>query len=718
MRTAGAAAKRRASRPQFEPLEDRTMMYGVPMPEGISFSYGTVRINASDSNDSAAVVMEGSQVKVSLSHTYVIQVDINTTSTFTMYDPDKFYDPAIVTGIYFVGHAGNDSFQNDTGIPSTAIGNEGFDQLTGGSGDDTLLGSEDGDLIEGRGGNDELNGGPGSDTYTFSGRSLGSDTVVEAANLDTDELDLTDFGKVFTRTGYLPLPGGVSIDLAKTTTQAVNGGNLSLTFSDGAGIEDVRGTVRADALYGNSRANHLYGYAGDDDLRGYGGNDFLYGGDDADSVDGGSGNDCAYGEADNDDVRGGIGDDVASGGGGIDKVRGDDGNDNVYGGGGDDVLRGDTGSDHLYGDTGNDTLYGSLDGKSWLNGGDGNDTLVSVGNATNDALTGGTGSDSFWCDSPATETIGDLEGAETAARHVHRIGSYVACTIDNGTTVQNLGSPGLSRNGASLADPVKETGDNGSLANFSGNPLFSSAGPSRDDIDQGSVGDCYFVAALSAVAGTNPDLIRQTVVDLGDGTYAVNFHGTFGFDIFYDSYVRVDADLWANGGTPTYANFGAQDSMWVPIVEKAYAFYKNAKGNYGSINGGNGAGWTPGQALGVHVDPFATSNYLLPSMFISEMRTQWLAGKAITVGGPAPFLPDTVMSTYDNPNTSADENTWRRGAHVYTLVSVASDLSSITLRNPWASDGGGSDADPNDGYVTIPAGLAFYCSGGFSAYSV
>jgi hypothetical protein len=266
----------------------------------------------------------------------------------------------------------------------------------------------------------------------------------------------------------------------------------------------------------------------------------------------------------------------------------------------------------------------------------------------------------------------------------------------------------------SLADPVKETGDNGSLANFSGNPLFSTAGPSRDDIDQGSVGDCYFVAALSAVAGTNPDLIRQTVVDLGDGTYAVNFHGFLGFDAF----VRVDADLWANGSTPTYVNFGAQNSMWAPIVEKAYAFYKNAKGNYGSINGGNGAGWTPGQALGVHVDSYDTSNFLLPSMFLSVMRQEWLAGKAITVGGPAPFLPDTVMSTYDNPNTSADENTWRRGAHIYTLVSVASDLSSITLRNPWASDGGGSDADPNDGYVTIPAGLAFYCSGGFSSYSV
>ena len=162
-----------------------------------------------------------------------------------------------------------------------------------------------------------------------------------------------------------------------------------------------------------------------------------------------------------------------------------------------------------------------------------------------DQRTGGAGSDSCWCDAPATETISDLDGAESAAGHVHRISAYYACTIDDGSTVTSLGAPGLSRNGMSLADPVRESGDGGLLANFAANPLFSTAGPSRDDIDQGSVGDCYFVAALSAIAGTNPDVIRQTVADLGDGTYAVNFHGVFGTGV----YVRVDADLWAGSGT-------------------------------------------------------------------------------------------------------------------------------------------------------------------------
>jgi Ca2+-binding RTX toxin-like protein len=709
-------AARPVARPQFEGLEDRMLMYGTPLPDGISFSNGTVRIVGGDANDSAAVVMEGGQVKASLSHTVYIQVDINTTITQVIRDPDRFYDPATVTRVYFVGRGGNDWFRNDTGIRSDAIGNEGFDNLVGGWGDDHLLGSDDGDSLEGRGGNDELEGGLGGDAYVFSGRNLGGDTVVEAANLDADELDLTNFGKINIRGGGVrPLTTGATIDLARTTAQTVNSGNLTLTFSDAAGIENVRGTVRGDMVKGNARNNRVYGYGGNDNLQGFAGNDVLYGGDGNDSIDGGVGNDGVYGENDADNIRGGAGDDTVSAGSGNDQARGDSGNDYLYGGFGDDVVRGDAGSDHLNGDGGNDTLYGSLDGRSWVNGGDGDDTLITVGNATDDALSGGAGFDSFWCDAPATEAISDVSSAENNAGHVHRIGGYYACTIDDGSSVRHLGAPGLSRNGAALADPVMEEDDSGTLVNFAGNPLFSGAGPSRDDIDQGGVGDCYFVAALSAIAGTNPDVIRQTVADLGDGTYAVNFHGVFGIDVF----VRVDADLWASGTTPIYANLGAENSLWAAVVEKAYAFYKDAKGNYGSINGGNGDGWTPAQALGLASSGFETELFANATLLVSAMRAQWLAGKAITVGGPAPFHSNTVKDDYDNPMTDADENTRRRGAHVYTLVSVASDLSSVTLRNPWADDGTGStDADPNDGYVTIPAGLLFYCSGGFRTYTV
>jgi len=51
---------------------------------------------------------------------------------------------------------------------------------------------------------------------------------------------------------------------------------------------------------------------------------------------------------------------------------------------------------------------------------------------------------------------------------------------------------------------------------FSSQSLFASSGPSKDDIHQGGLGDCYFLAGLSAVAKTAPNVIQQSIVDLGD----------------------------------------------------------------------------------------------------------------------------------------------------------------------------------------------------------
>ena len=38
-----------------------------------------------------------------------------------------------------------------------------------------------------------MTGGAGNDTYAFDGRNLGTDEINEAANVDTDTLDFTDF---------------------------------------------------------------------------------------------------------------------------------------------------------------------------------------------------------------------------------------------------------------------------------------------------------------------------------------------------------------------------------------------------------------------------------------------------------------------------------------------------------------------------------------------
>ncbi len=94
-----------------------------------------------------------------------------------------------------------------------------------------------------------------------------------------------------------------------------------------------------------------------------------------------------------------------------------------------------------------------------------------------------------------------------------------------------------------------------------------------NDVDQGSVGNCYFMAALAAIALQKPDFIKSMVVHNPDNTYTVRFFGEEGKEQF----VTVDDSMWVAEGTTAsiYAKAGdKQDSdveVWPMILEKAWA---------------------------------------------------------------------------------------------------------------------------------------------------
>ena len=214
---------------------------------------------------------------------------------------------AAVRRIRFDGLGGDDTFTNDSRIPSVAVGGLGNDSLTGGSAADQLLGGDDADTIHGRGGNDSLDGEAGDDAVSGG---PGNDV------LHGHEGDDSLAGE----TGNDRLFGGADDDTC-----------------DGGGGNDV------------SR-----GEAGRDRVLGSLGNDWLFGGDDDDVVDGGQGNDVEYGDQGDDDMRGGPGVDVMRGGLGDDSLVGDDGNDAIFGDQGDDRLDGRRGRDRIRGGEGLD----------------------------------------------------------------------------------------------------------------------------------------------------------------------------------------------------------------------------------------------------------------------------------------------------------------------------------------------------------------------------
>jgi Ca2+-binding RTX toxin-like protein len=147
-------------------------------------------------------------------------------------------------------------------------GNVGNDNLFGRTGHDRLYGGEDDDRLVGDEGNDTLDGDVGNDTYFFGGMNLGTDTIVEAANLDTDTLDFSGMKHY-----------GLTIDLTKYGSgYAVDSPYLKLLLVNNTAIENVYGTNYRDTIIGNGRDNRLYGRDGNDEITGGGGADYLSGG--------------------------------------------------------------------------------------------------------------------------------------------------------------------------------------------------------------------------------------------------------------------------------------------------------------------------------------------------------------------------------------------------------------------------------------------------------
>nr|WP_305847267.1 type I secretion C-terminal target domain-containing protein [Marinobacterium sp. xm-a-152] len=237
----------------------------------------------------------------------------------------------------------------------------------GGSGNDTLLGVSEG---SGEQGNDWIEAALGPAAFLSGGS--GNDTLIGGNSTDT----------LIGGTGDDNLEGGEGNDKLY--------GDLNDRTAGGKSVADYISTVSAgdDTLHGGLGNDSLYGNGGDDVLYGDGDNDYLYGDDGLDTLYGGTGDDRLYGGNQDDLLYGGEGSDTLYGDDGNDRLEGEAGTDTLYGGAGEDTLLGGLAADTLLGDAGNDSLDGGADNDT-LYGGDGDDTLL--GNSGDDLLDGGTG---------------------------------------------------------------------------------------------------------------------------------------------------------------------------------------------------------------------------------------------------------------------------------------------------------------------------------------
>jgi Ca2+-binding RTX toxin-like protein len=212
-------------------------------------------------------------------------------------------------------------------IPSTVTANfdggsgddtvSGHGSLSGGSGNDQVLGSPMADTLRGGSGRDALDGGDGPDDITGGS---GTDTLSYPAGRTTP-LNITVGSGNFN-------DGGAEDQGASGRRDTVHGD-----------IETVIGTTAGDLVAGDSSSETLIGLAGNDVLSGNNGSDTLLGLEGDDVLVGGNGHDL---------LRGWLGADRLFGGPDGDRLSGGPDGDFIVGNRGADILKGKGGIDFLF----------------------------------------------------------------------------------------------------------------------------------------------------------------------------------------------------------------------------------------------------------------------------------------------------------------------------------------------------------------------------------
>ena len=233
--------------------------------------------------------------------------------------------------------------------------------------------------------------------------------------------------------------------------------------------------------------------------------------------------------------------------------------------------------------------------------------------------------------------------------------------------------------------PAIESNDTGTYTR-AGGTLFKN-GVSRDDIDQGAVGTCFVLAALSGTANDKPSAINNMFTDNGDGTWSVKFTTNGDTD-----YVTVDRMMaTATNGRYLYANDGGDNSaqnvvaanneLWGALAEKAYAqlnesneIGQDGTNSYGGISGGwsatatthitgIGASWGQASVSGAG-----------SSVSSAELQALVNSNRVVTVGG--------FDASADGPYVGATNVQSGIRSHAYAITGYNPANGRYTIHNP------------------------------------
>lgn len=200
-------------------------------------------------------------------------------------------------------------------------------------------------------------------------------------------------------------------------------------------------------------------------------------------------------------------------------------------------------------------------------------------------------------------------------------------------------------------------------------------------IRQGSIGDCWLLAALGAAGEANPDWFRQHLRLNPDGSYTVV--------LFRKNVPLVGPVTWEPVEVTVPASVisdGVRDSRtgqpsWASIYEKAVAAYRG--GSYDGINGGFG-----NDALEMITGrPAETRN----DPDLQSIRDGLASGRVYVVS------TETQGSWWPFDDEIGDKRVVPDHAYMIDQVREVDGQLQVHVVNPWGPDGGSYNGDAKSG---------------------
>ncbi|XP_070773744.1 calpain-2 catalytic subunit-like [Enoplosus armatus] len=215
------------------------------------------------------------------------------------------------------------------------------------------------------------------------------------------------------------------------------------------------------------------------------------------------------------------------------------------------------------------------------------------------------------------------------------------------------------------------------VQNNDNEPSFCTKGASRFDFGQGSVGNCWFLAAISSLTFQKGLMVQVVPMDQSFSNYAGIFHFRFWrFGKWMD--VVIDDLLPTLNKRLLSVHSKGGNEFWVPLLEKAYA---KVCGSYADMNAGLPSEACKDFSGGVHM-----TYQLREAHSAGHDEELWLSLSRAT-GCKSMVCCGTAQKGDKLVNTVA--HTGLVDAHAYSVTAVTeveyygSKVKLVRVMNPW-----------------------------------